>query len=94
MFASICEEKRQHFSARAASPRSGAVVRDFKEHGFPMTEESWSVAVARGISILFLSSRKENQMIVTRERTSYGKPIASITNVASFALGPSDTNKT
>jgi hypothetical protein len=27
-------------------PQSGAVVRDFKNHAFPMAEERWSVAVA------------------------------------------------
>ncbi len=40
------------------------------------------------------SCKPENQIIVTRERTSYGKPMASITSVASPALGPSDTNNT
>jgi len=34
---------------RAAPPHSGAVVRDFKDHAFPMAEEKWSVAVATGI---------------------------------------------
>ena len=44
--ASVLAGQRQHFSARAAQPQSGAVVRDFKNHAFPMAEERWSVAVA------------------------------------------------
>jgi hypothetical protein len=69
--ASIRAAKRGHCRARAASPRSGAVVRDFKKHAFPMAEERWSVAVAGIYSTLFGKTCKhENQMIVTRDRTS------------------------
>ena len=38
--------------------------------------------------------KRENQMIVTRERTRYGRPIESILRLASFADGPSETNNT
>jgi hypothetical protein len=44
--ASVLAGQRQHFGARTAQPQSGAVVRDFKNHAFPMAEERWSVAVA------------------------------------------------
>jgi hypothetical protein len=44
--ASVLAGGRWHFSARVAQPQSGAVVRDFKNHAFPMAEERWSVAVA------------------------------------------------
>jgi hypothetical protein len=36
--ASVLAGERQHFSARAAQPQSGAVVRDFKNHVNPMAE--------------------------------------------------------
>ena len=36
--ASVRAAERRHFDARAASPRSGAVVRDFKDHVNPMAE--------------------------------------------------------
>jgi len=36
--ASVLAAERQHFSARAAQPQSGAVVRDFKNHVNPMAE--------------------------------------------------------
>jgi hypothetical protein len=44
--ASVPAGEHQHYHARAASPRSGAVVRDFKKRAFPMAEERWSVALA------------------------------------------------
>jgi hypothetical protein len=40
------------------SRKSGAVVRDFKNHAFPMAEERWSVASGRD---LFNAFRKNLQ---------------------------------
>jgi len=45
LYASVRAGERQHCRARAAPPRSGAVVRDFKDHAFPMAEERWSVPI-------------------------------------------------
>jgi hypothetical protein len=36
--ASVLAGERQHFSARATQPQSGAVVRDFKNHVNPVAE--------------------------------------------------------
>jgi hypothetical protein len=47
--ASVSAGEHQHCHTRAASPRSGAVVRDFKKRAFPMAEERWSVAVAKAM---------------------------------------------
>jgi hypothetical protein len=46
--ASVPAGEHQHCHTRAASPRSGAVVRDFKKRAFPMAEERWSVAHGQG----------------------------------------------
>jgi len=56
--ASVPAVERQDFSARTAQPQSGAVVRDFKNHAFPMAEERWSVALARSHSMPFGKSCK------------------------------------
>lgn len=57
--------RSHHLAARRRSRR------DFKNHAFPMAEERWSVAVAGIYSTPFHATCKpENQIMVTRERTS------------------------
>jgi hypothetical protein len=60
-----------------------------------MAEERWSVPNGRNDSTPRVRFGKpEPHTIVTRERTKYGRPIASMLRLASFAMGPSDTNNT
>ena len=57
-----------------------------------MAENEWSVALAAVMKAL--AKAGVNQMIVTRERTVYGWPIASMIKVASALSRPSETNNT
>ena len=45
--ASVRAGEGGHCRTRAAPPKSGAFVRDFKDRAFPMAEERWSVARGR-----------------------------------------------
>jgi len=99
----VSDRTRFPFSERRcrsalALPRSPAafkrraVARDFKQHARSMAENEWSVALAAVMKAL--AKAGVNQMIVTRERTVYGWPIASMIKVASALSRPRETNNT